>query len=107
MVPVTGQPSKASSSPAGWLSETSRRKPYPGASSRRSGRALFSCAFNARGRLADVGKCPRKEFLQVANEYKQTMNLPSTSFPMRASLAAREPERLKAWNDNKVYELAR
>ena len=43
MVPVTGQPSKASSSPAGWLSETSRREPYPG----------------VRGRLADVGKCPR------------------------------------------------
>ena len=43
----------------------------------------------------------------MANEYKQTMNLPSTSFPMRASLAAREPERLKAWNENNVYELAR
>ncbi len=43
----------------------------------------------------------------MANEYKHTMNLPKTSFPMRASLATREPERLKAWRDNNVYELVR
>ena len=43
----------------------------------------------------------------MANEYKHTMNLPKTSFPMRASLATREPERLKAWRENNIYELAR
>ena len=43
----------------------------------------------------------------MANEYKKTMNLPSTSFPMRASLAAREPERLKVWRENNVYEMVR
>lgn len=43
----------------------------------------------------------------MANEYKKTMNLPKTSFPMRASLATREPERLKTWRENNVYELAR
>ena len=40
----------------------------------------------------------------MANEYKQTMNLPKTKFPMRAALAQREPERLKRWQQNKVYE---
>jgi isoleucyl-tRNA synthetase len=30
----------------------------------------------------------------VANEYKKTMNLPKTGFPMRASLAQNEPKRL-------------
>ena len=41
----------------------------------------------------------------MANEYKQTMNLPETAFPMRAGLAKSEPERLKKWQDNKLYEL--
>ena len=40
----------------------------------------------------------------MANEYKQTMILPKTGFPMRASLAQREPARLKDWQENKVYE---
>ena len=39
----------------------------------------------------------------VANEYKQTMNLPKTGFPMRAGLSKSEPKRLKDWQDNKVY----
>ena len=40
----------------------------------------------------------------MANEYKQTMNLPKTGFPMRAGLSKSEPKRLKEWQDNKVYE---
>nr|MDQ2969957.1 class I tRNA ligase family protein [Acidobacteriota bacterium] len=32
-----------------------------------------------------------------APDYKATLNLPRTSFPMRADLARREPERLAAW----------
>lgn len=43
----------------------------------------------------------------MANEYRETMNLPKTSFPMRASLATREPERLAAWEKAGVYEQAR
>lgn len=37
-------------------------------------------------------------------DYKNTLNLPNTEFPMKASLSAREPERIKAWEDNKLYE---
>ncbi|MDE5833292.1 MAG: isoleucine--tRNA ligase [Desulfovibrio sp.] len=31
------------------------------------------------------------------NDYKHTLNLPKTSFPMKANLAQREPEMLKYW----------
>ncbi len=32
-------------------------------------------------------------------DYKQTLNLPSTAFPMKASLVKREPEQLKLWEE--------
>lgn len=37
-------------------------------------------------------------------DYRQTLNLPQTSFPMRANLAQREPDRLKAWERERAYE---
>ncbi|WP_115704562.1 isoleucine--tRNA ligase [Legionella sainthelensi] len=40
-------------------------------------------------------------------EYKDTLNLPNTSFPMKASLATREPEVLADWTAKKVYEKIR
>lgn len=36
-------------------------------------------------------------------DYKDTLNLPSTAFPMRASLAQREPKMLKRWYDEDLY----
>ena len=39
--------------------------------------------------------------------YKKTLNLPSTKFPMKASLAKREPEQLKYWNDTGLFEQIR
>ncbi len=39
----------------------------------------------------------------VANDYKQTMNLPQTEFPMRANLAQREPGWLQRWDELDVY----
>ncbi|MDP2182505.1 MAG: isoleucine--tRNA ligase [Actinomycetota bacterium] len=39
-------------------------------------------------------------------DYKSTMNLPQTEFPMRANLSAREPERLVFWDENRIYEKA-
>lgn len=36
-------------------------------------------------------------------DYKSTMNLPQTEFPMRASLATREPQWLEFWEDIDVY----
>jgi len=37
-------------------------------------------------------------------DYKNTLNLPRTGFPMKADLVTREPERLKKWETGKLYE---
>ncbi|MDR3685683.1 MAG: class I tRNA ligase family protein, partial [Coriobacteriia bacterium] len=39
----------------------------------------------------------------MAQDFKQTMNLPQTEFPMRANLATREPEWLAYWDEIDVY----
>ena len=41
------------------------------------------------------------------SNYKDTLNLPRTDFPMKASLAQREPERLKQWQEMGLYEKIR
>ncbi|MGA9853179.1 MAG: isoleucine--tRNA ligase [Gammaproteobacteria bacterium] len=41
------------------------------------------------------------------NDYKSTLNLPRTDFPMKANLPAREPEMLKFWQERDVYGLIR
>jgi len=40
----------------------------------------------------------------MAKDYKDTLNLPQTDFPMKANLAQREPEMLKAWEETGIYE---
>jgi len=40
-------------------------------------------------------------------DYKQTINLPQTDFPMKADLARREPDMLKAWEEKGIYRLQR
>jgi isoleucyl-tRNA synthetase len=37
-------------------------------------------------------------------DYKNTLNLPRTDFPMKADLVTREPERLEQWANSKLYE---
>ena len=37
------------------------------------------------------------------SDYKHTLNLPETPFPMRGDLAKREPDMLKAWYDADLY----
>lgn len=39
----------------------------------------------------------------MAGDYKEKMNLPRTTFPMRANLAAREPEFLEFWKKSDIY----
>ena len=36
--------------------------------------------------------------------YKDTVNLPQTSFNMRANAVQKEPELQKFWAENKIYE---
>jgi isoleucyl-tRNA synthetase len=40
-------------------------------------------------------------------DYRQTLNLPDTPFPMRGDLGKREPGWIKAWNDKGVYQRLR
>ncbi|MFT7300108.1 MAG: isoleucyl-tRNA synthetase [Porticoccus sp.] len=40
-------------------------------------------------------------------DYKSTLNLPFTEFPMKANLAQREPGMLKKWQESKLYEQLR
>jgi len=40
-------------------------------------------------------------------DYKATLNLPDTDFPMRGNLAQREPEMLKQWQDSNLYQKIR
>ena len=37
-------------------------------------------------------------------DYRNTLNLPKTDFPMRANLAKREPEFLKMWEAKEIYK---
>lgn len=41
------------------------------------------------------------------NEYKNTINLPQTGFPMKANLAQREPDVLKRWQEIDLYAALR
>ncbi|MBQ5727806.1 MAG: class I tRNA ligase family protein, partial [Mailhella sp.] len=38
-------------------------------------------------------------------EYKKTLNLPVTGFPMKANLVQKEPEMLKFWESSNVFQL--
>jgi isoleucyl-tRNA synthetase len=40
----------------------------------------------------------------MSQNYKETLNLPKTDFPMKASLTTREPEMLKRWEDMALYQ---
>jgi isoleucyl-tRNA synthetase len=41
------------------------------------------------------------------NDYRSTLNLPDTPFPMRGDLAKREPQWVKEWQEGQVYEKIR
>lgn len=40
-------------------------------------------------------------------DYKDTLNLPSTQFPMKANLAKREPQQLAQWEEQELYAQVR
>ncbi len=39
----------------------------------------------------------------MGSDYKKTLNLPQTDFPMKAGLTTREPEQLAAWEKENIY----
>jgi isoleucyl-tRNA synthetase len=40
-------------------------------------------------------------------DYKDTLNLPKTDFPMKADLVKREPEMIEKWEREKLYDMIR
>jgi isoleucyl-tRNA synthetase len=40
----------------------------------------------------------------MSQNYKDTLNLPKTDFPMKAGLATREPEILRSWQEARLYK---
>jgi isoleucyl-tRNA synthetase len=40
----------------------------------------------------------------MPTDYKDTLNLPQTAFPMKANLAQKEPDMLRFWDEERVYE---
>jgi len=45
-----------------------------------------------------------EETKETTVDYKNTLNLPQTDFPMKANLSQREPNILKKWQTEKLYE---
>lgn len=43
----------------------------------------------------------------MTTDYKATLNLPNTEFPMKGNLAQREPEQLQAWKELGLYHRVR
>ncbi len=54
--------------------------------------------------LRSLGPPPDWHRSIMSQNYKDTLNLPRTDFPMKANLAAREPEMLKVWQETRLYE---
>jgi len=49
----------------------------------------------------------KRHFLGGSMDYKQTLNLPNTDFPMKANLTQKEPEWLKHWERMQLYQKIR
>src|SRR4051812_17502219 len=51
-----------------------------------------------------ASQLPGKRFAMAEKNYKDTLRLPRTDFPMKANLTTREPELLKSWNESRLYQ---
>src|SRR5256886_7500118 len=54
--------------------------------------------------LGSLGPSRTGVAAMTAKNYKETLNLPRTDFPMKANLATREPELLKKWDEEQLYQ---
>ena len=51
--------------------------------------------------------CISIRILEASMDYKKTLNLPVTKFPMKANLAKREPDQLRLWEEDGLYNSIR
>src|SRR5690606_29120497 len=47
------------------------------------------------------------EIISPSMDYRKSLNLPESPFPMRGNLAKREPGWIAEWEENKIYEAIR
>src|SRR5436190_377449 len=95
-----GRPSTtAAGSSSRRTSSTGRRRSAPRGATVNS--SAWSCLPNCATRPAPT---PRSA---AAVDYRKTLNLPDTPFPMRGDLPRREPGWVQAWNDDGVYQRLR
>ena len=50
-----------------------------------------------------IGRILILEKRVAETDYKSTLKLPKTDFPMKANLPKREPEMLKLWDETDLY----
>src|SRR4051812_38270519 len=67
--------------------------------------ALISSAWTHRSATRRT-PAPRDNTIRMA-DYKKTLNLPDTPFPMRGDLAKREPLMLERWQARNLYQRIR
>src|ERR1043166_9212211 len=73
-----------------------------GRDARRPSEPRWFTSCSARFIALTSRECYRRRSLMSRN-YKDTLNLPRTDFPMKADLTAREPELLKMWDATRLY----
>src|SRR5258706_5732735 len=56
---------------------------------------------------ADTLQSARILHWPIMADYKKTLNLPDTPFPMRGDLARREPHWVREWQEKRVYQKIR
>ena len=61
---------------------------------------MYDPAYLRLGRISEV--LPMSD--DTKREYKNTLNLPSTAFPMKANLTQREPKMLQWWEERHAYD---
>ncbi len=59
----------------------------------------FKGSFNSPENFRGSGRKGRQ-----AMDYRDTLNLPKTDFPMKANLPKREPETLREWETKRIYD---
>jgi isoleucyl-tRNA synthetase len=63
----------------------------------------FMCMASSGGEKAKTGG-KKKKGKDDANPYSKTVNLPVTSFDMRANSVVKEPQIQEFWSENRIYE---
>jgi len=85
---------------------TPRGGPTAAPATRRSGRAPERTPRPRRAPLA-MTDSPKTPAPDSAPDYRATLNLPDTPFPMRGDLARREPGWVREWDDKGLYKQLR